>query len=708
MTIPIFFSNKKFQTAVRLLCAIMIVLLISISFVVYRAPIIPVLVLLAFFIFYIQLPGMLVLKSLCIDSGYRTTSIVLSALIGWLLAIGEYFLADATNMHSLLYFIGPLLSVFYIYKTVREGNDRQKLLSDLKSARFPLAFYIFIVIVVFHCLLCVQYLYLSPDLDNLIYVNPDKAFHMGLANSLARDYPIQSIWFKGAYFYYHIFTEILYSLPIRLFDIRADICFESFGPLLTAYIFGLSFFTFFREMSSKPERASLYCLIFLLSNPFFARSLDEGSIALKFLLTNDNASGFAVSAALMFIVFFDKWNKEMTRGTSKHYSYLAVCVMLIMLTTGLKGPIGALIVASLFGSLMFGLILRKLPVKMIVYIMIITAAFVLIYTTVLGAKGQVDSPGGASIEFAEITDLSFWKEPLVSMLVSCGIPKLLRMGIVMAVFMLFFITVFFVPFCIGYNRELILVVSGRKEYDIARVLVYAECIVGIVAMFVLSYSGHSQTYFGLITIALAPIVSFWFIEDLEKLSDSSKTAKIVLRTTLFIMAATIIITTSMLAMYYNRRAGLAATNTDPDKPHDKYCSVSHGEYEAMMWLRNNTAEDALISTDRYYSTPLDNYSCTNKWDNRFFLYEVFSNRFSYFSASGYILHKEDKAEILKRIEQDGVLYDENNPARGRLARDIGIDYLIVSKRFSGNKALANEDYELCFSNEDADIYKIKK
>ena len=701
-------SGKILRNTVITLCAIAIAALITISFVIYRAPLIPVVSLLAFFLFYIQLPGMLVLKWLRFETSYRTTELVTAALTGWFIAVVEYFLAEAAGTDIILYAVGPIMSIIYIYTTISKTGDKQELTSELKNDPLPLAFFIFITIALFHCLLCVQYLYLSPDVDELIFVNPDKAFHMGLANSLSHGYPLQSIWFKGAFLYYHIFTEILYSIPIRLFDIRADICIESFGPLLTAYIFGLSFFSFFREMSNRPDRAGLYCLIFLLSNPFFARNFDEGSIALKFLLTNDNASGFAVSAALMFIVVFDKWNKEISRGSARHYSYLAICVILVMLMTGLKGPVGALTVASLFGVLILGLILRKVPAKMIISMMIIAAGFILIYATVLGAEGQTDSSERASFVFAEITDLMFWKDSLVSRLVSFGIAKPIRLVIVMTVFMLFYITVFFLPFCIGYIRELILVVSGRKEYNVARVLVYAECMVGIIAMFVLSYSGYSQIYFGLITVVLAPIVSFWFIENLEEKKAGSELAGKVLKTTICIMAITIIVTTSMFTMFYERRTKLAAVNAVPSSPHNRYHSVSHGEYEAMLWLRDNTDKDALILSDRYYSSPLDKYSYTNKWDNRFFLYEVYTNRFGYFSSWGYILHQKDKDEILKRIEQDGILYDENNPERGMLAREIGIDYLIVSKKFSGEKDLANEDYELCFSNEDADIYRIKK
>ena len=48
--------------------------------------------------------------------------------------------------------------------------------------------------------------------------------------------------------------------------------------------------------------------------------------------------------------------------------------------------------------------------------------------------------------------------------------------------------------------------SGKKEFKVYRVLVYAIFAAGFIAMFVLRYSGHSQIYFGLVAAFLAPLV----------------------------------------------------------------------------------------------------------------------------------------------------------------------------------------------------------
>ena len=60
----------------------------------------------------------------------------------------------------------------------------------------------------------------------------------------------------------------------------------------------------------------------------------------------------------------------------------------------------------------------------------------------------------------------------------------------------------------------------------------------------------------------------------------------------------------------------------------------------------------------------------------------------------------------KMIETNQKLYDASNEERGDLARSLDIDYVVVSKRFSGDLDLENKDYKLCYTNKDVDVYKI--
>ena len=59
------------------------------------------------------------------------------------------------------------------------------------------------------------------------------------------------------------------------------------------------------------------------------------------------------------------------------------------------------------------------------------------------------------------------------------------------------------------------------------------------------------------------------------------------------------------------------------------------------------------------------------------------------------------------IETNSHLYDPDNADRGELAQELGVDYVVVSKRFTDLPSLDNDDYDLCFTNDDVDVYEVK-
>ena len=697
-------TKAEFMLIIRLACAALILLMAAISVGVYAAPAADLLVMILFFIFYIQLPGLFIVRWAGVDRGHVSTALAMGAFAGWAAELLLYFINDLTGTDLILAVTGPVMSAAYLYAVIK---SRRGVLTGRKFDlnRIPVSFYIFMVLILLYCLVNTQYLYLAPSVNELTYMNPDKAYHMGLINSLSHDYPMQSPWIQGVFINYHIFSEMMLSIPVRLFGMEADVVTLSFGPFLTAYCFGLAYYSFFREMSSRPERAGLYSLLVILANIYMTRNL-RTSIAFVFILINDNSSGYGMAAVLMTIVAFRKWYEAFSRGDKAHWKLLALVTAFVMLTTGIKGPMGAVTIAGLWGTVLLGVILRKLPLKTIVPLIVTSAGFVVVYKTVLGSKGQSNASGSSVIAFAKITDIAFWKEPLIEMMKAHGTPQIVMYAVLMTVFMIFFLSAFFLPFCIGYVRELIVVLSGKKEYDPAKVLVYAEIAVGIVAMFLLNYSGHSQIYFGLVSAFLAPAVAFWFIEDMEDVKDRSPLARNTMKACVSVMAAVIVFTSCTLAVYYSKCINGAISSAQPSDDADKYLSISEEEYEAMEWIEENTDEDALLATDRYYSVDPARYSYQNRWDNRFFLYGVYSNRFSYIGGSGYNMKEADWPVRAEMIETNSRLYDPEDEGRGDLARELSVDYVVVSKRFTGTPDLANEDFELCYSNDDVDIYKV--
>ena len=675
-----------------------------IGITVYGAPVGSLAILTVFFVIYVQIPGLLIVRRLGLDKGHISTALALGIFAGWAFELAIYFLADLLRLDIILLIMGPLATASYFIDVYR-GSRKKLILSKFSIGRISPAFCIFMVLTLFYCIVNTQYVYLSPEISDFTYMNPDKAYHMGLINSLSHDYPLMSPWIRGVEINYHVFSEMLLSIPVKFFGVQADAVTLSFGPFLTAYCFGMSYYSFFKEMSSRAGRAGLYALIVILANIYISR-YPNVSLAFKFILINDNSSGYGMAACLMTIVLIGKWYDSFKEGRPGNIALLVLVTVFVMLTTGIKGPMGAVTVAALWGTVILGIILRKISPKTLIPLIIISAGFLLVYMVVLGSKGQTNGSGNSIIAFAKITNIAYWKKPLIAWLKSIGIPRIIRLPIILIVFMMFFLSVFFLPFCIGYIRELILVLTGRKEYRIEKVLVYAEFAVGFILMFLLNYSGRSQVYFGLVSAFLAPMIAFWFIEDMEKNGAKSKAAEYALVVCLCVMFVTVAYTTATLFDYFDNRIEVAEEHTDPTAKSNKYMNISREEYEAMEWLEHNTEEDALVAIDRYFSVNPKKYSYKNRWDNRFFLYSVYSNRFNYIAGSGYNMKAAEWPKRKKMIETNKKLYDAGNAERGNLARELDVDYVVVSKRFTKPVDLSNKDYELCFSNEDIDIYKI--
>ena len=693
--LPGFMNNETARRAVRLVCLGLILLMLIVALTVYRADWQGLLIFIAFIVFYVQLPGQLLVRVLGIEPKFFSTLLSTGFFVGWAIITLQYFVTELLPTNLLLYAAGPICTVIYLILIWRSRQNRHSL---QQKADLSPAFCIFVVLALLYSMLLTQYLYLSPTVDQTITMNPDKGFHLGLINSLSHGYPLECPWFAGLYYNYHIFTELLYSVPVRLFGMTADTLLFTCGPWLTVYAFGMSMYSLFQEMCAKPGRAGIYCLALMLSNLFIARGIDR-SIAVLVVFRNENVAAYGVSCTITLFVLLRYWYTAQEKGGFA-WRKLIPCIALLMLVTGIKGPFALVTVAALWGTWALGLLLRKAPVRLILPMLLMTICFYLVYTTVLGSKGQHASAGESIIAMANILNITFYKGPLVALMKSMGIPMILRYAVLLGVFTVCLLTAFFLPFVIGYIRELVLVLTGRREFDFTRVMVYAAVLVGFIAMLLLNYHGHSQIYFGFVTVFFAPLIAFWFFEDME---DNHSVWMKALRA-IFIVC--LVLCAAGMVSFMIGQSSEASEAADPDDKGGKYTSMSQKDYEAMRWIDENTPKDSLLATDRYYSVSPKKFDVTDRWDNRFFLYADYSNRICYLAGAGYNLPAREWQKRQERIEINDRFFDADDPGRGELARDLGIDYVVVSKRFTHAGDLSNDDYHLCFSNDDVDVYEI--
>lgn len=683
-----------------LLCAMLAMGVISI--VCFKADIVSLCVFSLFLLFYVILPGLMIIRLLCLELKHRSTELATGFFVGWALVIVEYFITEIVSTNIILYVLGPILSVIYIIQCVR---DKSFQIQRIRFEKIPTAFFVFAALVLLYSLLNTQYDYIAPAISEYTYLGSDKAYHIGIINSLVEGYPAENPWVYERTLSYHLFTEMLYSVPVRLFGLSSDMVMLACAPYMIGIVFSVSLYSFFVELVSNKQRAGLYCLATLGSNMFMIKGF-ASSYAFVHVFSNVNSFCFGICALFVVIPMLRCLNpatdnkKVSIKGCWRE---LLIVVVLIMLATGIKGPVSAVFIAGLWGTLLLGLILRKTSFKVACPVVVLTIVFAIVYFGLIGTGAGESSSGESLFSLGEVAEIGFFKSELVASLKVMGIPELVRKILLLAVFMLFYLTAFLIPFVVGFIRELILVFRGEKQYKIERVTIYASSFVGIIAMLILNYNGHSQVYFGFVTTFLVPVIAFWLFEDLS-ISKSIWT-----RLLRAVFAIALAVTSLTMVMYYSQQISSSVRYyNDPSVLASKtYNNITCEEYEGMNWIKNNTERDALIISDRYYSVDPNVYDYMNRWCNTHFLYAAYSQRKQYLEGSGFSLGDADFWLRKRMIDTNNSMYDVNNSDRGKVARKLGADYLVVSKRFNNPGNLENRDYKLCFTNEQIDIYEIK-
>ena len=686
------------QSIIKALSIICIIIASAIAVFTFSADCRSLAIYCAFLLFYVLLPGAAIMQNLRFDNLHRSTFIIRSFFIGFALNIILYYAATLIDSDILLYACGPLLSVLLIVRILRDGPESFISACKQTVSAAPAAFYVTCALVFISSMLMTQYMYMSPADSAFSFMKIDFAYHAGIVNSLALGYPPQDPWVYDLSIAYHFFSEMLMSIPVRLFNLPSEELILGGTPYLIAPVLTLAFYSFFKEFSSKPERAGLYCLSLPLSNMFILKQFAY-SWFLYHLYSNINNAGTALACFLTALPLLKTWDRnsdsDKTRFNTKEMLLLAVFVMLL---TGMKGPMAAVLVGGVVGTLMLGVILRKVDMRSFALVVLTGISFVLVYIYVLGAQHS-NTTGGALLNLGEVTDLFFFKDNVMGL----GLPKPVAWLLLFGVFSVFLLTAFFLPFVIGYLRELILVISGRKKFLFSKVSIYACCLVGFIALMLLDFNGNSQVYFGFVSCALVPIISFWFLEDIEESKTSA--AKLVR----LAFAAAVCLFACTYALYIVESVGSSVDFYDNhNEPTHKYRNVSAAEYEGLIWIRDNTPEDSLVASDRYYSVALDKYDYKERGSNTHFAYAVYSKRNQYLEGSGFSIGAGGYGRRRNMLKNNAVMYDPADESRGDVAREYGVDYLIVSKRFNKVGDLRNEDYELCFSNDEMDIYEIKE
>ena len=146
---------------------------------------------------------------------------------------------------------------------------------------------------------------------------------------------------------YDYFTEMLWSIPVRLFGLASEELLLSGTPYVITPVLSVSLYSFFREFSVMKERAGLYCLSLHFSNMFMLRQFAY-SWFLFHIYSNINNAGMGISCLLVLLPMLRTWDLDSASDPKRfNTGTMLFLAALVMLTTGIKGPVAIVFVAHL-------------------------------------------------------------------------------------------------------------------------------------------------------------------------------------------------------------------------------------------------------------------------------------------------------------------------------------------------------------------------
>ena len=237
----------------------------------------------------------------------------------------------------------------------------------------------------------------------------------------------------------------------------------------------------------------------------------------------------------------------------------------------------------------------------------------------------------------------------------------------------------------------------KRKADLTAIFLLSGILAGIIAASVFFQPGYSNALFMEAAVPFGVFGVYYVLKDSWNGESIKKAAKIVLVCIAAGVLAVGVISTARLVVQDWKQKIENQYNVS------LYDGISVFEYEGMKWLYENTPEDAIVASDRYYFVPGE-----DPYYARYFYYTAFSERTNYLEGYYYINTYEDdyqqiiddRLTLLKRV------YYEGDPDALAELADQGVDYLVSSQFATPAFWLDTRFGETVFQNDGITIYRL--
>lgn len=525
-----------------------------------------------------------------------------------------------------------------------------------------------------------------PTVAGEILPNQDVLWNIGNAESFHLAFPPQDIRFSQVRLAYHYLTELTVG---ALSFVSGISCYDIFviyiGPVVLAallcclYQMGTHFY------QGNRDKALLFTFsMFLFNCASLWTALLNGkgvfnNTNMLHLITNVNSQSTALTFISVFLVLFQHLAKAHFQVGIR---FLATFLCSFFLVCFAKGPAAAIVACSFAITMLFLLFRKPKWGKALLCYGGVIAIFLTIYFVIFS------SGVNTSVHFGFETIKNM---PPYQWLGALGMAdnhwlRLLLGGLLALVCM----QPFQIPLYLnGLGKD----VRTLFELPAERLLANGVVAGGFLAFFLFWHPSYSQLYFALVAIFFLNLLA---VDQIDQVRGILK--KITIVGGILGLATTVVLVINFTGSGM-RQLG---RNLDIIPKYPYVSTVRAGDEEAMIWMGENTEQDAVFATNRIHTMANTNDGISS-------IYSALSGRQAYMEGYTYAITNmgvSEKVVSEKRAVNEALFSAQTTGEQiSQLCKENGIDYLVYSTQYEGDTEQLS-GFPCVFSNEDVEIYKI--
>ena len=540
---------------------------------------------------------------------------------------------------------------------------------------------------------------ISPELTGTRFYFHDIMNGVGLTTSASNSFPMQILHMAGTEHRYHLFYYIFTGLEklatgISSFEITTKYSLILLSPLAVMAFCALG------KRIVRCNKA-LACITFIVT-------VIPG-VYMYYLYQEVGGYQEGLFFALLTILFFLKAEEDSEKKHSLHYLLAAVFLIMCL---GAKGPIAVPVVFGICFVLLIDLILRQgkgIIIKGLSFAVPFFAAYFLIYAS--GAGDSMEWVGTKNL-LGEASKLPFVKSEALGAASKIA-------GCIAVIIKDSWITIFAIV--------VLILLIAKKGYGTEKrfaIFTLSATAIGYFLRFTFSQMGSSEIYFLNIMIPFS-LIAFGLILKTagDKEIKKGKAAAYLLTAALGIVILFDYAPRTVKDFWgtYHGEYAQCVFGLKDAVDHSRFSEknlwttedlwstygedfsrlpmINQYQYEAYIWLRDNTPKNAVIADGHYLLY------------NKYFYGTAFSERPFFLEGTGYVTMEGSNHNTPVMQRRDGILYwffAENKVDFAPLIAKSGCDYIIISQYLNPGMVLPSEYGDIVFRNDIVSVYKLKK